>query len=288
MTDVVALGDVFWDYVSDISVEADAPANVSDGAGYDTVGSIIGKAGGGGLQFAVAARQQGWAEVTLIGKIGHDPAGDDIARHLDANGVHKLLACDAHRPTGRSLIVYFSGDRRLMVSDAGANTTLCRADLTTSIRDEIRAASLLHVSGYLLMQDERRAVVLDLMAEARDANTIIALDLVPHDLDRFIDTARLLPGVLVSVDWLLAAESTARRVLQVNGEDTRDMVAQLSSGGRSVAIYPHPSQAVVWHRGRLHAREFDYRAGGRSRGQSAHSQARLLREFLCGPVISWT
>lgn len=273
MSRVVVLGDVFWDHVSDISTDTGALAELSVGAGYDTVGPITGEAGGGGLQFAVAARQH-WSEVTLLGKVGRDQAGADVARYLDANGVHALLAHDDHRPTGHSLIVYFSEDRRFMVSDAGANTTLCDADVTAAMRTAIDSASLLHVSGYLLMQDERRAVVLDLMAAARDAGTTVALDLVPHDLDRFVDTSTVLPKVLANTDWLLAAESTARRVL---GEYT---LAQLSDDGRSVAIYPHPSQAVVWHDGERHELSFDYHPGGRSRGQSAHSQARLLREFL--------
>lgn len=273
MTGVVVLGDAFWDHVSDISADAGALAELSAGAGYDTVGPITGEAGGGGLQFAVAARQQGWSEVTLLGKVGRDQAGADVARYLAAHGVRALLAHDDHRPTGRSLIVYFSEDRRFMVSDAGANTTLCEADLTEAMRAATTGAALLHVSGYLLVQDERRAVVLDLMAAARDAGATVALDLVPHDLDRFVDTATVLPKVLATVDWLLSAESTARRVL---GEET---LAQLTET-RSVAIYPHPSRAVVWHAGERHERSFDYHPGGRSRGQSAQSQARLLREFL--------
>jgi sugar/nucleoside kinase (ribokinase family) len=277
VTGVVVLGDVFWDHVSDISTDAGALAELSAGAGYDTVGPVTGEAGGGGLQFAVAARQQGWPAVTLLGKVGRDQAGADVARYLDANGVHALLARDDHRPTGRSLIVYFSADRRLMVSDAGANTTLCESDVTAAMRAATAGAALLHVSGYLLVQDERRAVVLDLMAAARDAGTTVALDLVPHDLDRFVDTSAVLPKVLAGVDWLLAAECTARRVLDVAGED---ILAQLSDGGRSVAVYPHPSRAVVWHAGARHERSFDYHPGGRSRGQSANSQARLLREFL--------
>ena len=91
---------------------------------------------------------------------------------LQRSGVHPGSAADPDRPTGTVVTFVAPDGERSFFTDRGANDGLCRQDLA----DSLDGAALLHVSGYALVSPERRAAVLDFMAEARRRGLPITLD----------------------------------------------------------------------------------------------------------------
>jgi len=296
VTSVVVIGDIFYDYVCDLSTpNSQHPADlIANGA--DLVADVLAVVGGAGLQFAVAAAAVGFEPVTIIGKIGGtgtagsgrvgpdamapDPAGAAALAAMRAGGVNASLAVDPTAPTGRAMITYLPRDRRLMISDAGANARFAAGDLTPAMVEAVAGARLLYVSGYALVTPTRREAVCRLITGARAAGAAVALDVVPHDFDGLMD-AGVVEDVLRSVDWILIAASTARRLVgAITGTSEAEVIASLLRRARSVAIFHHPSTATVVHQGTHHEHRFEYDAGAASRGQSARAQAELLYRYV--------
>jgi len=315
VTSVVVIGDIFYDYVCDLSTpNSQHPADlIANGA--DLVADVLAVVGGAGLQFAVAAAAVGFEPVTIIGKIGGtgpagpdavspdavgpdavgpdavgrtaghhamapDPAGAAALAAMRAGGVNASLAVDPTAPTGRAMITYLPRDRRLMISDAGANARFAAGDLTPAMVEAVAGARLLYVSGYALVTPTRREAVCRLITGARAAGAAVALDVVPHDFDGSMD-AGVVEDVLRSVDWILIAASTARRLVgAITGTSEAEVIASLLRRARSVAIFHHPSTATVVHQGTHHEHRFEYDAGAASRGQSARAQAELLYRYV--------
>jgi sugar/nucleoside kinase (ribokinase family) len=291
----IAVGDVFVDYVCDLSqsevvVALDGPVREQD-----LFAPVSMEIGGGGAQFAVAARRSGFDSVGLIGKVGGAPAPDGgirldplaqlAAEFLAARDVVAMWAVDPDSATGRACIVYGPGDRRLMVSDPGANATLSRADVAATTWQAVERAALVHVSGYVLLQPERRAAAMGLMRAARRYGTTVAVDVAPHDIHKFIGGPVLLDTLAPVVDWIMVALPTAHRLLghgslgEVSVDVADKVLDVLRDRFPSVALSINPSLTLVHHRGKREERRFEYVPGIWSRGQSAAVQAQILGGF---------
>jgi sugar/nucleoside kinase (ribokinase family) len=295
---VVAVGDVFLDHVSDLSGADHSGAEYEEGlrsarGDRSYFAPLRVDVGGAGVQFAVAARQAGFAAAALIGKVGAgrggspvDEAAGRVAEELARHGVQPLWAVDPVAGTGAAVVLYRSGDRRLMLCDPGANATFGAADVTAPMRAAAAAARLVHVSGYALLAPGRRAAVLDLVRQARSAGAIVAVDVVPHDIDRYLagaDVGEMLAGL---VDVLLLELCTARRVLGLPGsEDTGSaamaaVLERLAGWSGSIGLTVGPRRAMLCHRGECREYRFEYRPGADNRGHSARVQAALLGSLL--------
>jgi sugar/nucleoside kinase (ribokinase family) len=199
---------------------------------------------------------------------------------MSAAGVVAALAFDPDHGTGRAMITYLPGDIRFMVSDRGANAAFDQCDLTGAMLEAAATARLLYVSGYSLIEPARRAAVGRLIDAARTGGATVALDVVPHEFDAFMPRAAI-EDLLAAVDWILLEVPTGRRLAGLPpGATLDDVLAALLDHTPSVALFPHPSRAVIGHRGARCERSFDYTPGAASRGQSARAQAELLFEFL--------
>jgi len=200
---VVVVGDV----AVDVIVEP-CPPTVASGpersggeiiVGADVPARIRTRAGGAGANTAAWLAHLG-ADVTLVARVGDDPAGRAAAADLRAAGVRPALAVDPEHPTCTVVVLVADGDRT-MLSDRGAAAFLAPADLPS-----LEAADHLHLSGYVLLGPASRDAGLAALASAGAAGLSTSVDpqVAPALGAGFVDDVR-------GVDLLLpnAAELAA-------------------------------------------------------------------------------
>lgn len=196
---IVVVGDV----AVDVLVEPCSRAV----AGADVPARIRTRAGGAGANTAAWLAHLG-ADVTLVARVGDDPAGRAAVDDLGAPGVRPVLAVDPELPTCTVVVLLADGDRT-MLSDRGAAGQLAPADLP-SLDD----ADHLHLSGYVLLDPTSRAAGQAALAKARAAGLSTSVDpqVAPALGPAFVDDVRgvdlLLPNAaelaaLGGVDGLL-------------------------------------------------------------------------------------
>lgn len=164
MTRIVVVGDLMVDVVTRLTAPiapgSDAPARVVFEGG--------GQAANTAAWLAVAG-----APVSLVGRVGDDPAGRSAASELEALGVDLRVAVDAERPTGTCVVLVAPDGERTMFPDAGANAGLAPADLPEEL---LAAESHLHVSGYALLRDGSREGAVAAIERARAAGMSVSVD----------------------------------------------------------------------------------------------------------------
>ncbi|WP_198961591.1 carbohydrate kinase family protein [Pseudonocardia sp. MH-G8] len=158
---VVVVGDV----AVDVLVEPRAAAV----PGADVPARIRSRAGGAGANTAAWLAHLG-SDVTLVGRVGDDPAGAAAGAELRAAGVATALAVDAWRPTCTVVVLLGDGERT-MLSDRGAAAHLAAADLPP-----LDDADHLHVSGYVLLDPTSRPAGMAALAAARAAGLSTSVD----------------------------------------------------------------------------------------------------------------
>jgi sugar/nucleoside kinase (ribokinase family) len=158
---VVVVGDV----AVDLLVTPERPAV----PGADVPARIRTAAGGAGANTAAWLARLG-ADVTLVARVGDDPAGRAAAGDLRTAGVRPVLAVDPQLPTCTVLALLADGDRT-MFSDRGAAARLAVSDLPV-----LDGADHLHLSGYVLLEDGSRAAGLAALAAARSTGLSTSVD----------------------------------------------------------------------------------------------------------------
>lgn len=161
-TRVVVVGDVMLD----VRCRLAAPVTPGD----DTPARITSHAGGAGANTAAGIARLG-GQVELIGRIGDDEAGRAADAELTGLGVTCRFAVDPARPTGRVIVLVGPDGERTMVSDRGANGGLRPADITLP-----PSPGHLHLSGYVLLDDESRPAGLAVLTAARAAGWTTSVD----------------------------------------------------------------------------------------------------------------
>jgi sugar/nucleoside kinase (ribokinase family) len=201
---VVVVGDV----AVDVLVEPRRPAV----AGADVPARIRSRPGGAGANTAAWLAHLG-AEVTLVARVGDDPAGTAAAADLRAAGVHPALAVDAEHPTA-TVVVLLDSDERTMLSDRGAAAHLADADLPA-----LDGAAHLHLSGYVLLDPASRPAGLAALAAARAAGLTTSVDpqVAPALTPAFLDDVRGIDLLLPNVAELAALGGCADSLLAVAG-----------------------------------------------------------------------
>lgn len=148
--DLVTVGDV----MIDVRVETGALAR-----GGDVHGRVLVQPGGSAANAAVWGAWAG-ARTGLHGKVGDDVGGRVLREALAERGVEPHLGVDPETATGTLLVVHETGERS-MVADRGANARLAPEDLPETIH-----AGAVHVSGYLLLQEDSRPAALAALRRA--------------------------------------------------------------------------------------------------------------------------
>jgi sugar/nucleoside kinase (ribokinase family) len=165
---ISVLGDIAIDIVSILH----APLS----RGSDAGASIQIMPGGSAANVAVWLARLGQA-VTFIGRIGDDPFGRLLTDDLLGEGVIPALVADPDRPTGVIQVLVEPDGERTMVPDRGANAFWEKTDVSEEL---IAASSLLHVVGYVLLDEASRPGALHAMALARKHHVPISLDPSSH------------------------------------------------------------------------------------------------------------
>ncbi|RZS56395.1 sugar/nucleoside kinase (ribokinase family) [Microcella putealis] len=136
----------------------------------DTASTIIATPGGSA---ANTAAWVGWhgVPVDFVGRVG---AGDaETHRRIFAEaGVTAHLAESTTRGTG-TIVIIAEGERRTMLTDRGANDELDPASVTDEL---LERASVLHLTGYGLVNAFTADDVARLIARAREHGVKVSLD----------------------------------------------------------------------------------------------------------------
>jgi len=220
---VVSIGDVYVDYISDLMSLTFSEVNNSF-SGTNIFSPVQIKVGGNGVQFSIAAKEAGFKTSTLIGAIGGyltdeglvtpDLSGQFVLEYLQKHDIQPLIMVDPNSETGRVLLVYFPPANRLMISDRRANSSFSKLSITPEIEENCRRADLLFVSGYTLLEQERRDAVLSLLSSNRSqGHAKIALDIVPHNIYQNLSFEQLQTFTDGIVDWIFIEINTASRLL---------------------------------------------------------------------------
>jgi sugar/nucleoside kinase (ribokinase family) len=299
---VVTFGNIMVDYFCDLTAMplAEFDRNLESNA---TIFSHIDiQVGGGGLLFAIAAKEMGFAQSALIGKVGGrvdnsgqlvpDLPGSMVIELLRQSGVVPLVAIASNIETGRVFLSYLASDRRLMISDPLANRTFSPEDISTEMDDVIRQANLFCVSGYMLLHPTPRATAIELMRRAKSSGGRIAVNLVPHSLHKHMSLQELRECIGDLVDWMFLEIPLAHQLVgfgQLDREKSQSVVDPLlktmvSTGFPTVVFQLNPEHRhlVYWDGNQRcdYFSQWQERDDASARGFSSLIQAEFLVEQL--------
>ncbi|WP_281302253.1 MULTISPECIES: adenosine kinase [unclassified Iodidimonas] len=179
---------------------------------YDAMGPGVEISGG-----SVANSTAGFAalggRVRFIGKVKDDQLGQVFAHDLRATGVDFTTPmAPSGEPTARCLIIVTPDGQRSMNTFLGASQGLTEADI---VPEEIAAAKVIYLEGYLWDPIEAKKAFLKAMRLAHEAGTKVALTLSDSFcVDRYRDEFRDL--VDHHVDILFANEDEIKSLYQTD------------------------------------------------------------------------
>ncbi|NEE02384.1 carbohydrate kinase family protein [Phytoactinopolyspora halotolerans] len=174
---IVVVGDVVTDVLAQVGGDGGELA-----IGSDTPAGIRMSGGGQAANTAAWLASLG-VDVTFVGAVGNDRAGEDRVAELRDAGVRVRVSRRDGMATG-CVIVLAHGDERTMISDRGANALL-DADHVAAAIGEIGPEPAgggetdvrhLHLSGYTLLDPASRAAGLRALELARDAGLTTSVD----------------------------------------------------------------------------------------------------------------
>lgn len=155
--------------VGDVAVDVLVRPSAALVPGADVRAAIRTLPGGAGANTAAWLTHLG-ASVTLVARVGDDPAGRAAATELAARGIDPVLTVDPDHPTCTVVALLGDGDRT-MLSDRGAAARLSPADLPA-----LDGADHLHLSGYVLLDEASRPAGLAALTAAAAAGMSTSVD----------------------------------------------------------------------------------------------------------------
>ncbi|GAA2163249.1 carbohydrate kinase family protein [Actinomadura napierensis] len=155
--------------------------------------------------------------VSVLAKVGDDDFTAVIRRELRRIGARDRLRVEPGAANGVTLMVR---DRpagegpgvRLLVAEQDAPGRRLTESEVRSAAAGIRRADVLFLDGYSLLSPVSRAALHAAARTARAAGTLVAFDLVPHDVDARLPAAEVLP-LLSAADVVISEAPTLARLL---------------------------------------------------------------------------
>lgn len=164
---ILVLGDINADLAAAL---ASFPHEGDDSA----INALRWCSGGAGVNTATALALLG-SNVTLIGRVGNDPAAAVALRAATAAGVQlHLVQRDAVHATGLCIAAVSPGGQRTFLSFRGANVAFDAAAITPDVLD---GAQLLHICGHALLDNPQRASALRVAQMMLAQGVRLSLDL---------------------------------------------------------------------------------------------------------------
>ncbi|MFB4319384.1 PfkB family carbohydrate kinase [Actinomadura sp. 21ATH] len=156
--------------------------------------------------------------VGVLARVGDDDYTPVIRRELRRLGLRDLLRVERGAANGVTVMLRDGaapgrphGVRLLVAEDDTPNRLLSERDVRGAA-GEIRRADVLVADGYALLSPVSRAALARAAETARAAGTLVAFDLVPHDIDARLPAAAVLP-LLRLADVVFTEAPTAARLL---------------------------------------------------------------------------
>jgi sugar/nucleoside kinase (ribokinase family) len=140
--------------------------------GGDVRASVVLKSGGAGANTAAWLAYCG-VETVLVARVGDDVAGRRASEELTTTGVRCAFAIDPTAATCCVVVLVDGNGQRSMLPDRGAGKKLAATDLDPTL---LAAAEHLHLSGYVLLDEETREAGLTMLSAARDAGLTTSVD----------------------------------------------------------------------------------------------------------------
>jgi ribokinase len=229
--------------VGDVMVDVVARMHGPLATGSDTPASVAMRPGGAGANVAAWLGEVG-VPVTLIARVGRDPAAARAAAGLSGHGVTLRLAEDGERPTGTCVVLVAPDGERSMLPDPGANEGLSPADLPAGC---FARGAHMHLAGYALLRPGSREAARDALARARAAGMTISLD--PSSA---APLARLGAGRFLELaghpDLLLPNRDEARALA---GEADPAAAARALTGHAREVVVTLGADGALWTDGRV-------------------------------------
>jgi len=251
--------------------------------------------GGTGVMFAIAAIQANFKKTSLIGKIGRgvdcdgkpDIAGAYIIDTLKQLGIDVYVSLDSNNPTGRTMITFFPGGKRLLVANSGANDSFSTPDISKGLEEIVDQSDILFISGYSLLKSERAQAIISLMERAKRGKSLVALDVVPHSVYRILNWATF-RKLTRHVDIVILETGTAKRLLPSRNvgkdcpNDSYEVGSHLLKYYPAVLLQPDADhQCLIDRRGHIETDwNSNYASPEATRGRSDILTARLLHRHF--------
>lgn len=107
----------------------------------------------------------------FIGKVGSDPFGNYLRQKLKENGVRDLTIVDPEAPTGLCVSLAYESGERTMIANRGANDNLTNQDVESHL-DEIKESKIIYFSGYSILKERTKAIILKCIEKCRKDSEI--------------------------------------------------------------------------------------------------------------------
>jgi len=197
---VVVLGDVNVDFIAHL------PFYPQPG-GESVARRTYLCSGGSAANTALVLARCG-VQVGLMARVGRDALAAKTLMELTNAGVDdRQIQYDSELVTGMIFVAVTPDGERTMFSYRGANARLEPALLQPA---EIACASVLHVSGYALLESPQRDAALQALDIARQAGLKVSLDVGIEAAQSLKNEVR---DLLPVVDWILPNELEAKSLM---------------------------------------------------------------------------
>ncbi len=209
---LVIIGDIGIEFRARLSDRAFAELT-EDHLSYSAAHALV-----SGTAVNLARQAAGvFRAVSVAGKIGDDAFTPLIRQSLRDLGVQDLLTLERGAPNAVTMMLR---DRpaggghgvRLLVAGDTAPSRLLSVEDVRRRAPAIRDADVLFLDGYSLLSPVSRTALLAAARIAHAAGTLVAFDLVPHDIHARLAPAGVLP-LLAVADVVISAASTLSRLV---------------------------------------------------------------------------
>jgi sugar/nucleoside kinase (ribokinase family) len=213
--------------VGDVGLDVVAQVRGDIVPGQDTRAGVVVTPGGAGGNTAAWLAAYG-VPVSLLARVGDDEAGRTAAAELAAAGVDCRFAIDPVLATCCVVVLVTPDGNRTMLADRGANKAFGAADVILGEPTETRQH--LHLSGYVLLDDDSRDAGLHALAAAKAVGWTTSVDPqaarhieavgAPTFLSWLADVDLLLPndGELAAMGGQAAALAVVGELVVTHGE----------------------------------------------------------------------
>jgi sugar/nucleoside kinase (ribokinase family) len=222
--------------VGDVGLDVVAQVRGDIVPGQDTRAGVVVAPGGAGGNTAAWLAAYG-VPVSLLARVGNDEAGRTAATELTAAGVDCRFAVDPDLATCCVVVLVTPDGNRTMLADRGANKAFSAADVVLGSPAEPRQH--LHLSGYVLLDDDSRDAGLHALAAAKAAGWTTSVD---PQAARHIEAV----GAPTFLSWMadcdLLLPNDGELLAMGGAEATLDVVGEL--------VVTHGEHGATWMSGR--------------------------------------